>query len=803
MNKKNNKSHTPMIHQYLKLKKKYPTIILFYRMGDFYEFFYEDAEKMSRLLNITLTTKGFSAGKPVPMSGIPCCSLDNYLKKIINLGESVAICEQIKNNNKKNILIERSVVRIITPGTISDESLLKENKDNIIGAIWLEKNNYFGYSFIDINSGRFVLMKIKNENNLKTEIRRTNPIEILYPEEYKLISILKKNFFITYRPTWEFDIDTAYQQLNFQFKTNDLNGFGIKKNNIGLCAAGCLLLYIKNTQFSSLPHIRSLIYEKQENFIILDDITRKNLEISYNLYGKEDNTLFSILNKTSTSMGSRLLHRWLNNPLKNIKIIKSRQKAIQSLKNNTHEISMTLKKVSDLERILARLSLKIIRPYDFIRMKNTIKIFPEIRKKIKNFHTANIKKIYFKIKNFYYVYNLLSKAILNNPNNNNINHGEIIAHGYNKKLDILRSANFNLSNFISDLENKEKKKLNINSLKIGCNSIHGYYIQVSKIQSKFVPKSYIKCQSLKNYERYTTANLKIYEKDFFDTKEKAMLLEKKLYNELIDLILPHLKSLQESVLAIAELDVLNNLSERSCTLNYSKPNFSKKKVIKILNGRHPIVEEILQKQPFISNNTYLSHKKFINIITGPNMGGKSTYMRQVALIVLLSYTGSFVPADKVTIGPIDRIFTRIGSSDELSSNRSTFMVEMQETANILHYATKDSLVLIDEIGRGTSTYDGIALAWSCIQYISHRIKSITLFATHYIEITKIVNFISSVNNSYMDVIEYKNKIFFMYLLKKGISQKSYGIAVAALAGIPNNVIKNAYKKINELEKNKN
>lgn len=811
--KKVKNEHTPVIKQYLKIKKKYSNILLFYRMGDFYELFYEDAKKISQLLNITLTQRGFSAGQSVPMAGIPCNSLHTYLKKLLFLGESIAICEQIgKKLNKSNNLIPRKVIRVVTPGTISEESLLKDKKDNIIASLFQEKKkDLFGYSTLDISSGRFTLMKIKSKKILITELQRTNPVELLCLDTIS-INFLKnflKNCVIKNFSISKFNLFLAYQKICLHFLSNNLNKFGIKKNNIGLCAAWCLLEYVKNTQFSALLHINSLIYEKQENYIVLDEISRKNLEIFQSLLGDKKHTLFSILDKTTTPMGSRMLYRWLNHPLKDIKIIKQRHLAIEFFQMIFKDIQNILKNIGDLERIIARLSLRTVKPHDLIKIKESINLLPQIRKKIKqkNSDVKYINKLYKKINHFDDLYLMLKKSITSLPSSN-LGEGKVIADGYNSELDYLRSLNFSFKDFISDLEKKERKKLNINNLKIGFNSIYGYYIQVNKSNINLVPNNYIRKQTLKNSERYITNKLKICEKDFFDSKDKAMSLEKFLYQEIIDFTLKYLKDLKYSVHALSEIDVLCNLAERANSLNYSKPFFSKISKIKISDGRHPIIEEIFKKQVFIPNSLNFSLKKRVIVLTGPNMGGKSTYMRQTALIVLMAYIGSFVPAKKAIIGPIDRIFTRIGSSDDISSGRSTFMVEMTETANILNNATSDSLILIDEIGRGTSTYDGIALAISCLNEIANNIKAMTLFSTHYNEITKLSKNNLSIVNFYLDAIIYNKNISFMYIVKKGVAKKSYGLSVASLSGIPQYIIEKAriimkklIKKNNGLSKN--
>ncbi|MXP67768.1 DNA mismatch repair protein MutS [Pantoea sp. Aalb] len=789
--------HTPMIQQYLRLKAQHPDILLFYRMGDFYELFYDDAERASQILDISLTKRGFSAGKPIPMAGIPYHVVDNYLAKLIKLGESVAICEQVGDASLNKNPIERKIVRIVTPGTISDESLLQERQDNLIASIFQNKGGRFGFATLDISSGRFLLSEPNNYEIMEAELHRINPTELLYPEDFPTMELINQYHGLRRRPLWEYEIETAYQQFKLQFGMLNLSCFDIENTSLALRAAGCLLQYVKDTQRTSLPHIRSLKLENPQNSIIMNATTRRNLEIIHNLSGGVEKTLAAVLDKTVTPMGSRMLKRWLHMPLRDIETITQRQECIVELQNIIEELQLILRHIGDLERILARLALRTATPRDLARMRYAFQQLPTLNKKLMSINTPRLITLRTQIGDFYELRKILEKAIIESPPIL-IRDGGFIASGYNIELDELRTLANGVSNYLNILELREQKKLGLETLKIGYNSIYGYYIQVNRTQSHMVPVHYVRRQTLKNVERYIIPELKEYEDKIITSKGKALILEKKIYNELFDLLLPHLEALQLSSTALAELDVLINLAERANTLNYCRPILKKKAGISITSGRHPIVEQVL-REPFIPNQLFLSAKHRMLLITGPNMGGKSTYMRQTALIVIMAWIGSFVPAEKAIIGSFDRIFTRIGAADDLASGRSTFMVEMTEIANILHYATENSLVLIDEIGRGTSTYDGLSLAWACAKSLANIIKAITLFATHYFELTILPKTIKRIRNIHFNAVEHKNTIAFMHTVQDGAINKSYGLAVAALAGVPREVIQIAKSKLKELE----
>lgn len=789
-------THTPMMQQYLRLKADHPEILLFYRMGDFYELFYDDAKRASQLLEISLTKRGASAGEPIPMAGVPYHAVENYLAKLVQLGESVAICEQIGDPALSKGPVERKVVRIVTPGTISDEALLQERQDNLLAAIWQSPRG-FGFATLDISSGRFRLAEPTDLETMAAELTRSNPAELLYSEDFAAMSLIENRRGLRRRPLWEFEVDTARQQLNMQFGTRDLSGFGVEQAHHALRAAGCLLQYVKDTQRTSLPHIRSLTMERQQDGIIMDAATRRNLEITQNLAGGIENTLAAVLDKTVTPMGSRMLKRWLHMPVREIKTLENRQQSIGALQDFTVELSPLLRQVGDLERILARLALRTARPRDLARMRHAFQQLPQLDALLAEVATPHLQTLRTQMGQFDELRDLLERAVIESPPVL-IRDGGVIAPGYHAELDEWRALADGATDYLDKLEIREREKLGLDTLKVGFNAVHGYYIQVSRGQSHRVPINYVRRQTLKNVERYIIPELKEYEDKVLTSKGKALALEKGLYEQLFDLLLPHLEALQLSAAALAELDVLSNLAERAWTLNYNCPTLTDKPGIKLTGARHPVVEQVL-KEPFIANPLSLSPQRRMLVITGPNMGGKSTYMRQAALITLLAYIGSYVPAEQAVIGPVDRIFTRVGAADDLASGRSTFMVEMTETANILHNATEYSLVLMDEIGRGTSTYDGLSLAWACAESLANRIKAMTLFATHYFELTTLPEKMEGVANVHLDAVEHGDTIAFMHSVQEGAASKSYGLAVAALAGVPKEVIKRARQKLKELE----
>ncbi|EKF9200220.1 DNA mismatch repair protein MutS [Vibrio cholerae] len=790
--------HTPMMQQYLRLKAENPDILLFYRMGDFYELFYDDAKRASELLDISLTKRGASAGEPIPMAGVPFHAVEGYLAKLVQMGESVAICEQIGDPATSKGPVERKVVRIVTPGTVTDEALLSERIDNLIAAIY-HHNGRFGYATMDITSGRFQLSEPQTEEEMAAELQRTSPRELLFPEDFSPVHLMASRQGNRRRPIWEFELDTAKQQLNQQFGTRDLVGFGVEQAKLGLCAAGCLIQYVKDTQRTALPHIRSLTWDRQDQSVILDAATRRNLELTHNLSGGTDNTLAEVLDHCATPMGSRMLKRWIHQPMRDNATLNQRLDAITELKETAlyGELHPVLKQIGDIERLLARLALRSARPRDLARLRHAMQQLPELHSVMSELKQPHLTELRTYAEPMDELCDLLERAIKENPPVV-IRDGGVIADGYSAELDEWRDLANGATEFLERLEAEERDRHGIDTLKVGYNNVHGFYIQVSRGQSHLVPPHYVRRQTLKNAERYIIEELKQHEDKVLNSKSRALALEKQLWEELFDLLLPHLEQLQQLAASVAQLDVLQNLAERAENLEYCRPTLVQEAGIHIQGGRHPVVERVMN-EPFIANPIELNPQRRMLIITGPNMGGKSTYMRQTALIALMAHIGSYVPAESASIGPLDRIFTRIGASDDLASGRSTFMVEMTETANILHNATRNSLVLMDEIGRGTSTYDGLSLAWASAEWLAKEIGAMTLFATHYFELTELPNVLPHLANVHLDAVEHGDGIAFMHAVQEGAASKSYGLAVAGLAGVPKPVIKNARAKLQQLE----
>jgi DNA mismatch repair protein MutS len=787
-----------MMQQYLKLKAENPDILLFYRMGDFYELFYDDAKRASQLMDISLTKRGASAGEPIPMAGIPYHAAEGYLAKLVQLGESVAICEQIGDPATSKGPVERKVVRIVTPGTVTDEALLPERFDNLIAAIY-QHNGKFGYSTLDVTSGRFQLSELDNEETMLAELQRTAPRELLYPESLQALHLVESRKGARRRPVWEFEIDTARQQLTQQFGTKDLVGFGVDAATLGLSAAGCLIQYVKDTQRTTLPHIRSLTFDRQDDNVILDAATRRNLELTTNLAGSSDNTLAEVLDHCATAMGSRMLKRWIHQPTRDHKTVNQRLDAIGDIMQHSGflELQPILKQIGDIERIIARLAIRSARPRDLARLRVALQQLPELSTTLALFSCPQLTKIAQACQPMDDLCQLLETAIIENPPVV-IRDGGVIAPNYSSELDEWRDLANGATEYLERLEAQERERHDIDTLKVGYNNVHGFYIQVSRGQSHLVPSHYVRRQTLKNAERYIIPELKEHEDKVLSSKSKALAIEKQLWESLFDKMLPYLEHLQLLSTAVSELDVLQNLTERADCLDYCRPTIVKQPGIDIDQGRHPVVEHVM-KTPFIANPILLTPERKMLIITGPNMGGKSTYMRQTALIALMAHIGSYVPAQAATIGTLDRIFTRIGASDDLASGRSTFMVEMTETANILHNATNRSLVLMDEIGRGTSTYDGLSLAWASAEWLAKQISALTLFATHYFELTELPSLLPDLANVHLDAVEHGDTIAFMHSVQEGAASKSYGLAVASLAGVPKSVIINARKKLAQLE----
>jgi len=790
--------HTPMMQQFLRIKAEHPNDILFYRMGDFYELFFDDAKRASQILDITLTARGKANGNPIPMCGVPYHSAESYLGKLVKQGYSVAICEQVGDPETSKGPVERQVVRVLTPGTISDEALLDANRDNLLVAI-AGSDQRIGLASLDMSSGRFQLLELASEEELLSELQRLNPVEILLADTFQDYDFFNLRQGVKRRPDWEFDLDSALRLLCKQFGTKDLSGFGCDHLSVAISAAGCLLQYARDTQRGALPHIRSIAAENRDEAVALDASSRRNLELDINLSGGQENTLFDVLDTSATSMASRLLRRWLNRPLQNLTILQARQQSIAALHNNylyetLHEY---LKQVGDMERILTRVALRSARPRDLTRLHESLAVLPQLASGLANIPADHLSELARLAEPMPELVELLDSAIKENPPVV-IREGGVIADGYDSELDELRALNTNAGKFLLEMEEREKARTGIATLKVGYNRVHGYYIEISRGQSDNAPVDYIRRQTLKNAERFITPELKEFEDKALSAKSRSLAREKYLYDELLEKLNQSLAQLQSCSAAVAEVDVLTTLAERAHSLNFCQPLLTSEPGISIQAGRHPVVEKV-SSEPFVANDLEMHHDRKMLIITGPNMGGKSTYMRQAALIVLLAQIGSFVPASSATIGVVDRIFTRIGSSDDLAGGRSTFMVEMTETANILHNASARSLVLMDEVGRGTSTFDGLSLAWACAFYLADKVQAFTLFATHYFELTSLPEKIATASNIHLGATEYNESIVFLHSIQEGPANKSYGIQVAKLAGIPDQVISLARQELALLE----
>ncbi len=809
-----------MMQQYLRIKAEHPDMLLFYRMGDFYELFHEDAARAAKLLDITLTQRGASNGQPIKMAGVPYHAAEQYLARLVKLGESVAICEQIGDPATSKGPVERKVVRIVTPGTVTDSALLEEKRDCLLLAVH-ERSGKLGLAWLNLASGQFFVCETSAEN-LPTELERLQPSEILHAENAGLQTSIHAA--LKTLPDWHFELDTARRALCQQFATLDLAGFGCNDFSVGLEAAGALLGYAKLTQGQAISHIRSMQVYSADQYVRMDAATRRNLEITQTLRGEPAPTLLSLLDTCATNMGSRLLYHWLHHPLRNRNVLRARLDAVEQLGELHCQVQDHLKPSVDVERVTARIALRSARPRDLSGLRDTLLTLPQLYAELRRVgssaahaempdanrvgteacppYTSLLNSLTDALQADHALVELLQKTIKAEPSSV-LREGGVIADNFDAELDELRGIQTNCGDFLLSLEARERARTGIATLKVEYNRVHGFYIEVTHAQSANVPDDYRRRQTLKNAERYITPELKTFEDKALSANERALAREKFLYEQLLDQLAPFIQQLQRIAAAIAELDVLATFAERTATLNFSAPQFSDDAQINITQGRHPVVEAQIKNQSgqFTPNDTTLSDARRTLLITGPNMGGKSTYMRQVAIIALLAHVGCFVPAQQAVLGEIDQIFTRIGASDDLASGRSTFMVEMTEAANILHNATEKSLVLVDEIGRGTSTFDGLALAYAIARHLLEKNRSYTLFATHYFELTRLAEEFAQLANVHLAAIEHQHSIVFLHSVNEGAASQSYGLQVAALAGVPNDVIKAAKKQLRKLEQN--
>ena len=789
--------HTPMMQQYLRIKAEHPDILLFYRMGDFYELFYDDARRAAALLDITLTARGSSAGQPIPMAGVPFHAVDSYLARLVRKGECVAICEQKGEPGSTRGPLERVVVRIVTPGTVTDSALLEERHDTLAAAL-ARDGERFGLAWLDLAAGRFTVLEGQGDGALNAELERLKPAELLVAEG-AADGLASGGAVLRARPPWHFELASASRLLTDQLGTLDLRGFGADELPLAIRAAGALLQYVRDTQRSALPHVRALTVEERGDALTLDAATRRNLELDSSLGGNENATLLAVIDSCVTAMGSRQLRRWLNRPLTDQPLLRARYQALGALIDARRfgHVREQLAGVGDIERILARVALRSARPRDLTQLRSSLGALPAVRAALTPIDSPLLAGLNERILEHRDELALLSAAIAAEPATL-VRDGDVIASDYDRELDELRRIANHTDEFLLDLERRERERTGLMGLRLGYNRVQGFFIEVSRRDAERVPKDYIRRQTVRSAERFITAELKSFEDRVLGARDRALARERELYEAVLTRLVDALAPLQRTAGALAELDALAALAERAAALEWSAPTLVAEPRLMIRAGRHPVVERFADA-PFVPNDLTLDAARRMLIITGPNMGGKSTYMRQAALIVLLAHIGSYVPADTLAVGPIDRIFTRIGAADDLAGGRSTFMVEMTEAANILHNATSRSLILLDEIGRGTSTFDGLSLAWAMARDIATRVRAFALFATHYFELTTLASELEGCANVHLDATEHANGIVFLHAVKDGPANRSYGLQVAQLAGVPLKVIAEARRYLEALE----
>lgn len=800
---------TPLMTQYFKIKQQHPDTILLFRVGDFFETFEEDAKIASKVLGITLTKRSNGAAEDVPLAGFPHHAIDAYLPKLVRAGYRVAVCEQMENPKFAKGIVKREVIEVVTPGVTLSDKLLDHKKNNYVLAVYI-KDDVAGLSFSDISTGEFYVYESRNEQ-LSEQIQLINPSEILHQKRdrdflVKLLSRINPEIRLTKIEDWIFNFDYTNELLLNHFKTVTLKGFGIERLQHGIVAAGIVLHYLQETQRVNLSHLNKISVYNPSDYMILDYSTKRNLEIITSMQeGTREGSLISILDKTQTAMGGRLLKKWISAPLRDVNSIRQRLNAVDNLKKEKvlrKELINHLKEVGDLERLISKVCTGRANPREIVAVKTSLRKIPEIKKILNQFSDATLKKINESLKDLTELADKISEAIIDSPPAS-LTEGGIIRSGFSEELDELREIAFHGKEWISNLQQKERERTGIPSLKVGFNNVFGYYIDISNAHKSKVPDDYIRKQTLVNSERYITPELKTFEEKILNAEEKIGELEYQLFNEIRNLVALEAEVIQSNARVVAMLDVFLSFAECAEEYNYVKPDVNDEDEIEIIQGRHPVVERILSPgEKFTPNDCKLNNTvQQIILLTGPNMAGKSVYLRQVGLIVLLAQIGSFVPATKAKIGIVDRIFTRVGASDNITAGESTFLVEMQEAANILNNATSKSLILLDEIGRGTSTFDGISIAWAITEYLHENpaVAAKTLFATHYHELNEMAELFPRIKNYKVEVREYEDKVIFLHRVNPGKADHSYGIQVAMMAGLPLFVTNRAKEILNNLE----
>ena len=793
-----------MMAQYLRIKAGHPDVLMFYRMGDFYELFFDDARKAARLLDITLTRRGASGGEPIPMAGVPFHALDQYLARLMKLGESVAICEQIGDPATAKGPVERRVTRVVTPGTLTESALLEDRREALLAALWIS-GPLAGIASLDLAAGRFTVTELP-ASGVQAELERLRPAELLVADDVPaafadaLQGSAGSPVALRRLPPWHFDADTARRSLCEQFGVRDLSGFGAERLTAALGASGALLRYARATQDATqdaaLAHLQQLRVEAPTDLVRIDPATRRNLEITETLRGEPAPTLLSLLDTSRTAMGSRLLRRWLHAPLRDRACLAHRHAAVAELADRTPMLRECLAQFADMERIAARIALANVRPKELAALRDSLELLPALTAALDDCGAPRLCHLAGALAIPDLPARLLHERLAAEPKAQ-LRDGGIIAPGFDAELDELRELQTGADRYLLELEARERTRTGIATLRVEFNRVHGFFIEVSQAQSSKVPEDYRRRQTTKNAERYITPELKTFEDRYLSANDRAAARERVLFDALLVALAPSVPALQAVASAVAELDVLSTFAERARALDWCAPQFTDEPVVDICGGRHPIVEQNVDG--FVANDCRLGPARRLLLITGPNMGGKSTYMRQVALIVLLAHVGSFVPAASACIGPIDQIFTRIGAADDLAGGRSTFMVEMTEASNILHNATAASLVLMDEIGRGTSTFDGLALAWAIARHLAREVGSFSLFSTHYFELTRLAEDLPAVANVHLDAVEHAERIVFLHAVNEGPASRSYGLQVAQLAGLPAPVMRAARARLHELQ----